>query len=123
MHVYTYIDITRQRKAALVAAHARPPHGPSAGGGPDQGHTNFHFTVQKDSLEAALDRFAQFFVAPLLSPSPRFRPPPPFVGHILGRGGGLSCCGVAIAAPRETHVTRQLPSRPSLWVWVLQRRP
>ena len=30
--------------------------------------TNYHFSVQADYLEQALDRFAQFFIAPLFSP-------------------------------------------------------
>eukprot|EP00667_Euglena_gracilis_P006469 EG_transcript_6520 len=39
----------------------------------DQWHTNFFFSVRADSLEGGLDRLAQFFVAPLLSPSPAAR--------------------------------------------------
>jgi secreted Zn-dependent insulinase-like peptidase len=31
-------------------------------------HTNFFFDIEPDSLEPALDRFAQFFVAPLFTP-------------------------------------------------------
>ncbi|XP_042513983.1 insulin-degrading enzyme-like 1, peroxisomal [Macadamia integrifolia] len=31
-------------------------------------HTNYHFDVNNDSFEEALDRFAQFFVRPLMSP-------------------------------------------------------
>ena len=31
-------------------------------------NTNFHFDIDKDHLEAALDRFSQFFIAPLFTP-------------------------------------------------------
>ncbi|MES1914471.1 MAG: hypothetical protein MHM6MM_006535, partial [Cercozoa sp. M6MM] len=32
-------------------------------------HTNFHFQVNADAVEGALDRFAQFFISPLFTPS------------------------------------------------------
>jgi insulysin len=31
-------------------------------------HTNYHFAIHHDALEGALDRFAQFFIAPLFNP-------------------------------------------------------
>ena len=31
-------------------------------------HTNFHFEVRHEALEGALDRFSQFFIAPLFAP-------------------------------------------------------
>ncbi len=31
-------------------------------------HTNYHFQIHHDAFEEALDRFAQFFIAPLMSP-------------------------------------------------------
>lgn len=31
-------------------------------------HTNYHFMIHHDALEGAIDRFAQFFIAPLFTP-------------------------------------------------------
>ena len=42
-------------------------HGGSNNAYTDFDHTNYFFDVDKDSLEPVLDRFAQFFVAPLFS--------------------------------------------------------
>ncbi|KAF7847947.1 hypothetical protein BT93_L2425 [Corymbia citriodora subsp. variegata] len=36
-------------------------------------HTNYHFDVNVDSFEEALDRFAQFFIKPLMSPDATMR--------------------------------------------------
>ncbi|CAL9081152.1 unnamed protein product [Musa textilis] len=36
-------------------------------------HTNFHFDVNADCFEEALDRFAQFFISPLMSPDATLR--------------------------------------------------
>ncbi|XP_042422583.1 insulin-degrading enzyme-like 1, peroxisomal isoform X3 [Zingiber officinale] len=36
-------------------------------------HTNYHFDVNVDSFEEALDRFAQFFISPLMSPDATLR--------------------------------------------------
>ncbi|GMH08169.1 hypothetical protein Nepgr_010009 [Nepenthes gracilis] len=36
-------------------------------------HTNFYFDVNSDAFEEALDRFAQFFIKPLLSPDATMR--------------------------------------------------
>lgn len=32
-------------------------------------HTNYHFDIKKEKLEEVLDRFSQFFISPLFSPS------------------------------------------------------
>ncbi len=32
-------------------------------------HTNYHFEIRHEALEGALDRFSQFFIAPLFSPT------------------------------------------------------
>ncbi|KAL4198409.1 hypothetical protein AMTRI_Chr03g140060 [Amborella trichopoda] len=39
----------------------------------DDEHTNFHFDVMTEYFEEALDRFAQFFVKPLMSPDATMR--------------------------------------------------
>jgi len=48
-------------------------HAGSSNAFTDQTHTNYHFVVHTDWLAPALDRLAQFFTAPLLSPSGAMR--------------------------------------------------
>jgi len=43
-------------------------HGGSSNAYTDMESTNYHFDVSSDNLEGALDRFAQFFIAPLFQP-------------------------------------------------------
>lgn len=44
-------------------------HGGGTNAGTAQEHTRYHFDIEHPHLEEALDRFAQFFVAPLLDPA------------------------------------------------------
>ena len=44
-------------------------HGGRTNAGTGQTHTRYHFQVTQDQLEPALDRFAQFFIAPKLDPA------------------------------------------------------
>ncbi|XP_073115983.1 insulin-degrading enzyme-like 1, peroxisomal [Elaeis guineensis] len=48
-------------------------HGGSANAFTSSEHTNFYFDVNVDCFEEALDRFAQFFVRPLMSPDATLR--------------------------------------------------
>ncbi|CAK9155612.1 unnamed protein product [Ilex paraguariensis] len=43
-------------------------HGGSANAFTSSEHTNYHFDINTDCFEEALDRFAQFFLKPLMSP-------------------------------------------------------
>ncbi|KAH7856078.1 hypothetical protein Vadar_032483 [Vaccinium darrowii] len=43
-------------------------HGGSTNAFTSSVHTNYHFDVNADCFEEALDRFAQFFIKPLISP-------------------------------------------------------
>ena len=44
-------------------------HGGSSNASTAMEHTTYHFSVAHDALQGALDRFAQFFVSPLFTPS------------------------------------------------------
>ncbi|KAI4967708.1 hypothetical protein ZWY2020_016983 [Hordeum vulgare] len=48
-------------------------HGGSTNAFTTSEHTNFYFDVNNDSLDDALDRFAQFFIKPLMSPDATLR--------------------------------------------------
>ncbi|ONM58858.1 Insulin-degrading enzyme-like 1 peroxisomal [Zea mays] len=48
-------------------------HGGSTNAFTSSEHTNFYFDVNSDSLHDALDRFAQFFIKPLMSPDATLR--------------------------------------------------
>ncbi|XP_074569326.1 insulin-degrading enzyme-like 1, peroxisomal isoform X2 [Curcuma longa] len=48
-------------------------HGGSTNAYTASEHTNYHFDVNVDSFEEALDRFAQFFISPLMSPDATLR--------------------------------------------------
>ncbi|XP_037484473.1 insulin-degrading enzyme-like 1, peroxisomal [Triticum dicoccoides] len=48
-------------------------HGGSTNAFTASEHTNFYFDVNNDSLDDALDRFAQFFIKPLMSPDATLR--------------------------------------------------
>ncbi|KAJ0982675.1 hypothetical protein J5N97_010930 [Dioscorea zingiberensis] len=48
-------------------------HGGSTNAYTSSEHTNFYFDINSDSLEEALDRFAQFFTRPLMSPDATLR--------------------------------------------------
>ncbi|XP_062187589.1 insulin-degrading enzyme-like 1, peroxisomal isoform X2 [Phragmites australis] len=48
-------------------------HGGSTNAFTSSEHTNFYFDVNNDSLHDALDRFAQFFITPLMSPDATLR--------------------------------------------------
>ncbi|THU45479.1 hypothetical protein C4D60_Mb02t18360 [Musa balbisiana] len=48
-------------------------HGGSTNAYTTSEHTNFHFDVNADCFEEALDRFAQFFISPLMSPDATLR--------------------------------------------------
>lgn len=43
-------------------------HGGSSNAGTSQERTNYYFTIEQAYLDGALDRFARFFVAPILDP-------------------------------------------------------
>jgi hypothetical protein len=84
---------------------------------PTQEYTNYHFEVAPASLHGALERFAQFFVAPLFQV----------------RRGGTGCLGPAVAAQpalTNSHTTcRGLPrslcprARVCACLWVHPRAP
>jgi len=44
-------------------------HGGNSNAYTTHDETNYHFEVSHEYLEGALDRFAQFFIAPLFNPS------------------------------------------------------
>ncbi|WOK97143.1 insulin-degrading enzyme-like 1, peroxisomal isoform X2 [Canna indica] len=48
-------------------------HGGSTNAYTSSEHTNFHFEVNTDCFEEAVDRFAQFFISPLMSPDATLR--------------------------------------------------
>ncbi|KAL5197066.1 hypothetical protein ABZP36_000578 [Zizania latifolia] len=48
-------------------------HGGSTNASTSREHTNFFFDVNNDCLDDALDRFAQFFIKPLMSPDATLR--------------------------------------------------
>ncbi|KAK6945293.1 Peptidase M16, N-terminal [Dillenia turbinata] len=48
-------------------------HGGATNAYTDSDHTNFHFDVNTDCFDEALDRFAQFFIKPLMSPDATMR--------------------------------------------------
>ncbi|RWW24195.1 hypothetical protein GW17_00011531 [Ensete ventricosum] len=48
-------------------------HGGSTNAYTTSEHTNFHFDVNADCFEEALNRFAQFFISPLMSPDATLR--------------------------------------------------
>lgn len=48
-------------------------HGGSTNAFTSSEHTNYHFDVTTDRFEEALDRFAQFFIKPLMSPDATMR--------------------------------------------------
>jgi hypothetical protein len=77
-----------------------PPH-------PPQEYTNYHFEVAPGHLRGALERFAQFFVAPLCKQSAMEREASP-----RGGGDGWGWPEGCVAGPRTVELGEQVPRAP-----------